>query len=357
MTLLNRTLRIATPVAFLLLPLGCGPSDRRVEVAESRPGTHPGVKLDLSSKDRFGSPFANPGQGASGAGTGDSAEEPLDYALPPGWAKAAPAQFRDINLTAPGGVECWVSVLPAAADALAHLARWQRQLGLAEPTQADVDALPRVPLLGASAYRVDRTSADGAKRMVGSMLLLPARHVFVKMQGAPAAVAAQLAALSAFEASLRIGGASSGGGVAQEPAPAGSGAGDGPIHWTTPKGWTDKGPATMKLVEFETPDGARAWLTLLSGDGGGLVNNVTRWCGQIGRDPMSTSEIDALSRWNVLGRPSIYVPLLGTGKADGLLGVIVPLDQSTLYIKMTGPSDVLQAREGEFRAMCEGLKQ
>lgn len=334
----------ATRLISLALVAGilaaCGPTHRTLELRESRSVTRRPPVVGATSAERFGPPRASAPTDAA-----------LDYTLPPGWQKLAPSQFRDINLSAPGGVDCWVSILPAAMDALAHLTRWHTQLGLPAPTQADVDALPKVTLLGAPAWRVDGTHADGSTRIVGSMLLAPQRHVFVKMQGAPAAVEAQLEALAAFEASLRFPDNPSSRGGEESPTPAPD------IRWQTPAGWTEQGPGQFKLVQFEVQGGATAWLTLLTGDGGGLLANLERWCGQVGHAQLSLAEIDALARWDVLGAQALYVPLFGSEDAAGLLAVIVPLETHALFVRMSGPSAVLRAHEAEFKTFCQNLER
>ncbi len=314
----------------------------------------PAPKLNATSAERFD---ARRGSGAAsgtmGAAAGDA--EPFTYTLPAGWQKASPVQFRDVNLSAPDGVECWVSLLPPSSTALSHLARWCGQLGLPEPDEGAVAGLAKLRLLGKEALRIDLTAKDGKKRLLGSMLLAPERHVFVRMQGTPEAVAAQEAALVAFEASLadRTAG-SANPGVGSAPSPSNDDA-EPQIRWSTPAGWTAQGPATMRLETFDLGGGVSCWLTLLRGDGGGLVANVQRWAGQVGLPMLSTAELAALPRWDVRGHQAAYVALLKDGDAEGLLAISVPLDGWSLYVRMRGPSSALRSHEAEFRTFCLAL--
>lgn len=336
--------RILTPTACAVLLAACGGSDRLVDVQEARAVKRPAPSLDATSAERFAPPRSE----SAPMGGAQSGAEPFAYALPEGWAKLPRASMRDINLTAPGEVQCWVSVLPPSSTALAHLARWHGQLGLPAPEAGAIDALPRVSLLGGEAMRVDLRAADGSKRLVATMLLAPTRQVFVRMEGAPDAVQSQLAALRRFEESLREAPAAGGDG-ADEPEPS--------FGWTVPAAWKAVAPGPMMLQQFDLGDEVKCWLTLLRGDGGGTENNIARWCGFAGKAPLGSDEIEALERWNVLGARAIYVPLLGDDGKQGLVGIMIPLETHTLYVRMSGPSGALKTRIEEFKTFCTSLER
>lgn len=362
-------MRSKTPIAgcvasaLLFVLAGCGPPQREVMVEGGRDVRRPLRGLDAPSAERFGSMGARRSEGSA-----DQEAIPLEVDLPAGWTRLPKAQFRDLNFAGPDGLAAWVSVLSPQASELAHVNRWRGQVGLEPVDAAAIDALPRVTVLGGDALRVDVTAKSGDKRMVGSMRFLPGVHLFVKLEGRPDAVQQHLAEFEAIEASLRMIRSSPTG--AKESAPRGSGtaptpaapAGNDPVaeptlQWSTPSGWTAKGPGEMKLEQFETADGARVWLTLILGDGGGLWANLTRWTGQVSHAMPTAAEVDSWPRWTVLGRPSLFVRLLGEGDADGLLALIVPLEHHSLFVRMSGPSSVLATREAEFRTFCEGLSQ
>ena len=338
----SRTL--TTTACAVLFLAACGGSDRLVDIREARAVKRPAPRLGATSADRFAPPRSE----SAPMGGAQSGAEPFAYALPEGWAKLPRVPMRDINLTAPGEVQCWVSVLPPSSTALAHLARWHGQLGLPAPEAGAIDALPRMALLGGEAMRVDLRAADGTKRLVATMLLAPARQVFVRMEGAPDAVQAQLVALRRFEESLREAPAAGGDG-ADEPEPS--------FGWTAPPTWKAIAPGPMMLQQFELGVDVKCWLTLLRGDGGGTENNIARWCGFAGKAPLGIDEIDALERWTVLGAQAIHVPLLGDDGQQGLVGIMIPLGTHTLYVRMSGPSGALKGRLEEFKTFCTSLER
>lgn len=331
---------------------GCSPDRRVSEIQDTRVVKDPDVRLGATSAQRFGGRM-------TAAQTSEPAGPPFVYELPKGWKELPLQQFRDVNLAAPGDVACWVTLMAAGAGGpLGNLSRWRAQFGLPPPTPADLEALPRTQLLGQPAYRADLVAPDGSSRMVGTMLFAPDRSVFVRMQGAPDAVEAQMDALRAFEASLADRGPEDSGGGSGAATTSGSGetaTEAGGFGWTVPSGWVGIGASPpFKTYEFQVGD-ANCWLSALDGAAGGLQGNVDRWCGQIGLEPLSAAEVQALPRLEVLGQPAPYVSLLQDGTADGLLGVVVPLEGRTLFVKLAGPSDTLRERRAEFESFCASL--
>jgi hypothetical protein len=329
---------------------GCLPERRVVETGTPRVVETRLPRLGASSQQRFG--------GMGEAETAAPTPSAFGYDLPAGWQELPPQQFRDVNLAAPDGVRAWVTLMgPGAGGALGNLDRWRGQLGLGPASAEELDDLPSVPLLGGQAQQVDLSRPDGSERLIAVMLFEADRSVFVRMSGSPAAVEAQLAAFAQFRQSLREGGArpaakSAMPGPGTPPPAAADGAGD--FGWTAPPGWVPVGSSPFKLFEFRAGDSS-CWLSELAGDGGGFANNVDRWCTQVGLPAMGPAALGALPRLEVLGRPAPFVALFPEGDAHGLLGLVVPLEGRTLFVKMSGPSDQLRARQAEFEAFCRSL--
>lgn len=338
------------------LAAGCSSSEREESLDPPETIRAPGLRIGASSSQRFG----RMGAGSAAEAQAPEARTAFTFALPAGWKTLPAQQFRDVNLEAPGGVNAWVTLMgPGAGGALGNLNRWRSQLGLAPAADADLAALPTDTLLGQSGQRIDLSSPDGAQRLVAVMLFEADRSVFVRMSGAPDAVQEQLPGFATFLASLADrapadagqGGGGTAAAAASDPADP-SGAGD--FRWSTPPGWSPVGGSPFKLFEYTVADG-KCWVSELAGDGGGLLANVVRWCGQVGIEPLAESEIDALPRLQVLGQEAVYVRLLQDGDAPGMLGVIVPLADRTLFVKMTGPSRLLAEQGPGFESFCRSF--
>jgi hypothetical protein len=336
------------------LLVGCGSSEREESLDPPETIQAKGLRIGASSAQRFG----RMGGSSAGEMKAPEARQAFSFALPAGWKTLPAQQFRDVNLEAPGGVNAWVTLMgPGAGGALGNLNRWRSQLGLAPADEASLASLPTETLLGGTAQRIDLSSADGAQRLVAVMLFEADRSVFVRMSGGPDAVQEQLPGFATFLASLAdrtstdaIPAANEASGGAADP----GGAGD--FRWSTPAGWTPVGGSPFKLYEYTVAE-AKCWVSELAGDGGGLLANVVRWCGQVGIEPLAESEINALPRMQVLGRESVYVRLLQDGDAPGMLGVIVALDDRTLFVKMTGPSRLLTELGPGFESFCRSFSR
>jgi hypothetical protein len=141
-----------------------------------------------------------------------------------------------------------------------------------------------------------------------------------------------------------------------------------PFTWTTPVGWTEGTVSKMRLIDFRFgPNGeGECYLTALPQDGGGAAANLNRWRGQLGQSPLGQSEIDALPKKTLLGAEGIFLTVDGDFKGMGdaadakkdyrLLGVLLPNDQLTIFVKLTGPKALVEANAAGFESFCASLK-
>lgn len=136
----------------------------------------------------------------------------------------------------------------------------------------------------------------------------------------------------------------------------------GRLAWNTPDGWQKGRDRNMRLVTFH-PDGNQGvdcYITVLGGAAGGVQANLNRWCDQMGSGPLSAAEIAALPSIDVLGRACRVLGLKGTfsGKPDhALYGVVCPLPDRLLTIKMIGPAKLLETERENFEKFCKSLHQ
>ena len=139
------------------------------------------------------------------------------------------------------------------------------------------------------------------------------------------------------------------------------------LKWDTPEGWTEAAATSMRDINFTVgPDGeGECYVSRLPNSGGGMVDNVNRWRRQMGQEPMSEEEVNALPTRVVFNRPATYVAVDGSFTGMGgkptiedarLLGVILNVGSSALFVKMTGPRDLVKDNEDEFDAFCASLR-
>jgi hypothetical protein len=155
-----------------------------------------------------------------------------------------------------------------------------------------------------------------------------------------------------------------------EPMPArdpsqGAGAEQG-VDFMTPPGWIELAASSARPVNLRPaghPD-AECYVAVLSGTGGGLASNVDRWRKQMGLEPLRPGEVDALPEIEVVGAPAKVVELSGDYAGMGsearaewkLLGAVQVRANGSLFVKMTGPAEVVDAERDAFFAFCESLR-
>jgi len=136
------------------------------------------------------------------------------------------------------------------------------------------------------------------------------------------------------------------------------------LAWHAPPGWT-RGPekAMRDLTYFAGPGGAaECTVTLLAGDGGGLLANINRWCGQLGAPPLAASDLAGLEHVPMAGGDGVLVRLeRGPGAtapagAELLIGAVCLLPGRALFVKMTGPRDAVAGQRPALVEFCKSLR-
>ncbi len=326
----------STPLLLLVLLVACAPEHRDVQLGAPGTRTGPTMPLGASTKDRFGLRQRQPSAARS-----PSAQ--FEYDLPDGWSEAPASDMRQVNLTGPG-ITSWVTQLgPGAGGVLDNVNRWRTQMGLAAVGDDDLEELAHATLLGQDALSLDLIAPDRSKRLVGRMLFAADRSVFVRITGTADDVEAQLPAFEGFVGSLADAeaGATRGGGLA----------------WSVPDEWQPLGDDQFRTAHYQVAPGVRIWSSVLGGDGGGEINNIRRWVGQYGQSMLRPEEIDALETIEMLGTSGKFVDLTHEDEVTrGMFGVMCPLGDKTVFVKMDGPSAAVRAHEAAFRQFCAELR-
>lgn len=361
----------------LLLAAACGGSDRTYTIEDVREGPASAPQAPATSAERFGMGGpVGPGHGQPGGdphggprGGAPQAAPKFKWEVPLGWKEIAATRMRAANfkIERDAALECTLTALPGmAGGVVANINRWRKQMGLEAMAQHDIVGLPKHELLGRDALFVDLrgtfSGMGGAKRdgyrMLGLILERPGQTVFLKMTGPARSVEAERAHFLELAASFKeeTGGA--------PPKPAGTGSGG--WQWKAPDHWERMPPRTMRLVSF-APKGAsntECYITILGGAAGGLGPNVNRWRVQMGQPPLDAAGLAKLPTIKVLGRDAPFLDVSGSFTGMGgekvaeatMYATICPLEGRVVFVKMTGPTAVLQKEKDNFVAFCESLK-
>jgi hypothetical protein len=137
--------------------------------------------------------------------------------------------------------------------------------------------------------------------------------------------------------------------------------GGGPqLVWDVPEGWEEKPAAMMRDINLGFgPNGeGECYVARLPGAGGGLAANVNRWRGQMGAPALTPEEVDALPKKPLFGQPATFVSVEGnfspgmgsqeTKENYRLLGLILSSDAGAVFVKMTGPRELVDANAEKF---------
>lgn len=135
------------------------------------------------------------------------------------------------------------------------------------------------------------------------------------------------------------------------------------LEWTTPDGWEERPPSSMRVVSFQV-GAAECALTLLSGDAGGLVANVNRWRGQIAQPELAADAVEALPRTRFFDSDAVLFDASGTytGMSGGsvesarMLGVLLVDPRGSAFLKMVGPASDVAAQRDAFVELAASIR-
>jgi hypothetical protein len=371
---------LVTGIVLLAAAAGCYESGGVHEITQTREAknAHAPTSLDMSSAARFFGPQA----AQQMASTENSIRPSLEWKTPPGWQNLPPAPMREINLAAgdPPMTECYVSSLPVSGGGLeANVNRWRQQMGLAPDSADAIYSLPDVQVLGHVGKLVELNGTYAGMRgdeqredakMLAAFVPAGDRAITVKMIGPAEQVDAERENFDFFLSSLAEPGVAAA--VPETPHAAEHEGGESTIHeevggiaFDVPQEWTRTGERPMRLVTYTLNESGETecYISQLSGDGGGVDANLNRWASQMGQSPLSPEAIEALPKIAVLDNDVPVLETAGTftsmrGESKegyGLIGVFLPLGDTSYSIKLIGPEEEVAAAKDEFIAFCESL--
>jgi hypothetical protein len=379
--------RAMTPLLLVFLVTACG-NQGPVEITDVRTVKRDDivVKPGATPNERFAMrPIGAPATDAGTKATTGASDIPLRWDTPKGWLAKPSTEMRIANLGLESNpdVECYLSVLPGPAGGVVdNINRWRKQMSQAPLSEQEISALPTLPMLNLTATKIvidgTFTGMSGSEnkmdyRLIGAILKAGDNSLFVKMIGPKAAVEPQESNFDAFCKSLHVtSGHSEHDGhnhdtpPASESAPPEAAPTAETSAWTAPASWTLDANRPMREVSYKLgPDKkTECYLTVLAGDGGGILANVNRWYGQMGEPAITDSDMAALPKITLYGQPASLVEVSGTftsmqgEKMSGykMLGALAKRGNSMVFVKMVGPEADVTAEKANFTAFCESLQ-
>ena len=122
-----------------------------------------------------------------------------------------------------------------------------------------------------------------------------------------------------------------------------------PIHWTTPAGWKEMPPTTIRKGNFIVPgaSGKQAEVSVISlpGDVGGTLANVNRWRAEVGLGDITEKEVVSEKIVVDSSEGKLYEM---AGPTNRTVVAVIPRDGASWFFKMRGDSEVVAAAKPAF---------
>jgi hypothetical protein len=371
---------VAVGSVLMIAAAGCGRDSVKVYHVDSN-------DTAVVTPASVSAPSAMPATMPNGMAVPDSGIHPqLKYTLPAGWKEKPLTQLRAASFeVSENGKTADVSVIPLGGMSggnAANVNRWRGQVGLPPLSDTELAQLAeKVEAAGmpADLYDIAGTSPGSSddERIIGTILHSDNAVWFFKMTGDSALVETNKAAFIAFMKSVQFGelAAPSTMDLSQLPpshppipgmtpsASTAAAASDKPT-WTVPAGWQE-GPLEQFLVAkyvIAGDGGAQAAVnvSLLAGDGGGLLANVNRWRAQLGLAPVSDADVANLPTLDASGGKATVIDFPGTDARTGqparLVGVVLPLGGQTWFYKLMGDATVVAQQKDALIQFVQSAK-
>lgn len=140
--------------------------------------------------------------------------------------------------------------------------------------------------------------------------------------------------------------------------------GTGPfIAGTVPGNWLAQPPNSFRLLSYRFGTGGDVAVGISSG---GLLENVNRWLGQFGQDPLTEADLAKLEKGEAAGAKGVWVEAEGdyspgmgqpARPAQALYGLVAEEGGQIVTLKMTGPADEVAAQKSALKVFAQTLRK
>jgi len=288
---------------------------------------------------------------------------------PPNWEAQPLSQMRQASFLVKGengavADVSFVSLGSAAGNVLENVNRWLGQLGqppiteqklgemaqrlhtsLGDVTIVDLEGLPN--------------NADPARdgRIIAAMLTTADATLFFKMRGNAELSEAQKGDFIKWVAAVCDAQTQTGPPQMAAAPPQTTNAPQ--VKWTTPAGWTEVPPSSMRYASFSAPadDGGKIDISVVTfpGDGGSDADNINRWRGQMGLAPVDanavTSQVTPLKT-----EDTTFSTTDIAGNKTRTIAAWTRRDGRVWFFKATGPTAAVEKEKANFVKFIESVR-
>lgn len=128
-----------------------------------------------------------------------------------------------------------------------------------------------------------------------------------------------------------------------------------PIHWTTPQGWKELAPTTMRVGNFlVTKDDKKAEVSIIQfpGNVGTELDNVNRWRGEVNLSPITQGDISSETAVIGQGSGKFYE---FAGPATQTLAAVLERGDLKWFFKMRGDKEVVLEAKPAFAKFLKSI--
>jgi hypothetical protein len=106
----------------------------------------------------------------------------------------------------------------------------------------------------------------------------------------------------------------------------------GDLAFNLPPGWSSREGTGMRAATFVHSSGVEISVTRLNGDGGGVLNNINRWRGQVFLPPWEQGDLAAnTGTFDASGIEVTFVDIAGS--KGRIVGAVIPSGGMTWFLK------------------------
>ena len=133
------------------------------------------------------------------------------------------------------------------------------------------------------------------------------------------------------------------------------------IVWSVPSEWEEIAGNTFSLAVYKilnVKDYSEISVSKFPGDAGGVESNVNRWRRQVELSPLNLDQIisESITKINPIGRYSLHKIINNEKIQTAFLCMILPLDDSTIFVKLKSTKNEISNLEQSFIEFCSSFR-
>jgi hypothetical protein len=290
---------------------------------------------------------------------------------PPNWEAQPLSQMRQASFLIKGengavADVSFVSLGSAAGNVLENVNRWLGQLNqppiteqkLGEIAQRLHTTLGDVTIVDLAGLP-DNADPSRDGRIIAAMITTANSTLFFKMRGNAELSEAQKGEFIKWVAAICDSQTQTGSPQMAAAPPQTATTSAPQVKWTTPEGWTEVPPSSMRYASFSAPadDGQKIDISVVTfpGDGGSDADNINRWRGQMGLAPVDanavTSQVTPLK-----AADTTFSTTDIAGDKTRTIAAWTRRDGHVWFFKATGPTAAVEKEKSNFVKFIESVR-